>query len=173
MEFLVMPPSAELVLPLWQEAFGDSQETVCAIVRAIEKHSKLFLAKDGNVPVSMLFAVRERVGEHTISYIYAVATKKSHRGQGLAAKLLSFAEQHLQDEGVSACLLSPAEQSLIAYYARLGYSLWSAAGRDVGNENTAPAAIRNLHESHESVLAMAKIFDPQFPKNGTFRYAMG
>lgn len=173
MDFLVMPATAEPILPLWQEAFGDSEETVLSIVRAIAPHSRLFLAKDGNVPVSMLFAVTEQVAGLPVSYIYAVATKKSHRGRGLASKLLAFAEEHLKSEGISACLLSPAEDSLISYYARLGYSLWSAAGRDVGNENTVPASVRSLHESHESVLAMAKIFDPQFPKNGTFRYAMG
>lgn len=160
------------VFPLWQEAFGDSEDTVRQYLSAIRPHARLFLCTEENTPLSMLFAVEEQVLGHKIAYIYAVATKKSHQGQGLGAKLLFFAEEQLKKD-FAACILCPAEPSLTAYYARLGYAPWSAAGIDAGNENVVPDAIRKLHHSPEIVFAMAKIFNPSFPKTGTFRYHMG
>lgn len=162
----------DLVFPLWNEAFGDSRKTVETYLTAITPYSQLFLCTDENVPVSMLFAVKETVSSFKIAYIYAVSTAKSYRNQGLAAKLLSFAEEKLKDQ-VSACILCPAEPSLAAYYARLGYAPWSAANTDLGNENVVPEEIKNLHENPQPVFTMAKIFDPNFPKTGTFRCEMG
>ena len=162
----------DLIFPLWNEAFGDSRRVVETYLAAIKPYSQLFLCADEKVPVSMLFAVKETVSSFEIAYIYAVATAKSHRNQGLAAKLLSFAEETLKNQ-VAACILCPAEPSLAAYYARLGYAPWSAAGRELGRENIVPEEIKNLHKNPRPVFTMAKIFDSNFPKTGTFRYEMG
>ena len=162
----------DLIFPLWHEAFGDSRQVVETYLAAIKPYSQLFLCADGNVPVSMLFAVKEQVSSFEIAYIYAVATAKSYRNQGLAAKLLAFAEETLKNQ-VAACILCPAAPSLAAYYARMGYAPWSAADRDLGNENSVPEEIKNLHKNPRPVFTMAKIFDPNFPKTGTFRYEMG
>ena len=166
-------PDFDSIFPLWQEAFGDSRPTAQRYFTAIVPYSTLFVILDENIPVSMLYSVEEQVSSHKISYIYAVATAKSHRGQGLAAKLLAFAEDSAREAGASACILCPAEPSLAAYYGRLGYESWSAAGKICGEGNTVPDAIRTLDGSETPVFAMAKIFDPSFPKIGTFRYSMG
>ena len=51
---------------------------------------------------------------------YAICTREDMRGQGLAAKLTSFVrDEVVRSGGIS--LVSPAEPSLVSYYAELGY----------------------------------------------------
>ena len=126
---ILLPTEYPHLLPLWQEAFGDSPDTVRAVLAALGEDAKCFAAEDGAL-CSMLFAVPQAVGTHPVAYIYAVATKRSHRGQGLAAALLSRAEAWAKTQGFHALLLCPATESLCSYYAKQGYRPWS--------ENAAP-----------------------------------
>ena len=165
-------PDFDAIYPLWNEAFGDSRTTAKRYFDAILPHSTLFLIMDENIPVSMLFSVEEQVLHHKISYIYAVATAKTHRGQGLATALLSFAEEASRNSGHAACLLCPATPELGTFYARFGYQTWSQRDFLQGPENQVPASIRTLHTAATPTFAMAKIFRPDFPSAGTFRYPM-
>lgn len=127
MEIRLLPPTEyDRLLPLWQEAFGDGEPTVRAVLSAIADADCFVLEENGAV-VSMLFSVPQTVGTHPIAYIYAVATAKTHRRQGLAARLLAYAEDVAQHAGRHACLLCPADENLSQYYEKLGYAPWSSA----------------------------------------------
>lgn len=51
---------------------------------------------------------------------YAVCTREDVRGQGLAAQLISFVRDKVAEAG-GISIVSPAEPSLVSYYAGLGY----------------------------------------------------
>ncbi len=51
---------------------------------------------------------------------YAVCTRKDMRGKGLAAGLISFVRDKVTEAG-GISIVSPAEPSLVSYYAGLGY----------------------------------------------------
>lgn len=51
---------------------------------------------------------------------YAVCTRKDMRGKGLAAGLISFVRDKVTEAG-GISIVSPAEPSLVSYYAELGY----------------------------------------------------
>lgn len=135
MEFLSR--SADM-FPLWNEAFGDSRETVQAFLTAIP-HTPFYAAEDGQI-LSMLFAVPQMVGQCKAAYLYAVATAKKARGRGLAASLLRHAEGVLKQDGFSACLLSPAEPSLAGWYMRQGYENWGPF-RPLPRQNVTGASV--------------------------------
>lgn len=51
---------------------------------------------------------------------YAVCTRPDMRGQGLAATLVSFVRDKVTEAGAIS-IISPAEPTLVSYYAELGY----------------------------------------------------
>ena len=56
-----------------------------------------------------------------MAYLYAIATRRSSRGRGLAADLIEEAHSRLRALGYRATLLRPASHTLFGYYRRLGY----------------------------------------------------
>ena len=56
-----------------------------------------------------------------MAYLYAIATRKDCRGQGVASALVRFTEALLERLGYAMAVLTPAEPSLFAFYAKLGY----------------------------------------------------
>lgn len=97
------------------ELFGDN-------IRCIKK---------GGQVISMLFElpctlVTEN-GEFPACYIYAAATHPDHRGKGLMTDLVN------QTKAAHATvILRPAEDSLIAFYGRMGFRLAEAVSREEG-----------------------------------------
>lgn len=56
-----------------------------------------------------------------IAYIYAVATAKNFRGQGLCHALMDNTHKHLKERGYVGTLLSPASDTLFLFYEKMGY----------------------------------------------------
>ena len=77
----------EALRQLWHECFGDNNDYVDLYFAQhdIARHTMVFI--DGETPVSMLsllpMTVVTRAGILPARYIYAVATKASHRGRGI------------------------------------------------------------------------------------------
>ena len=134
--------------PLWHEAFGDSRDTVTKFLTTVPNRP-FFAVEDGQL-LSMLFAVPQAVGCHKAAYLYAVATVKRARGQGLAAQLLRYAEEALKQDGFAACLLSPAKPELAAWYMRQDYEYWgtwqSISAKNRGGNPVSPEEYLLLRE---------------------------
>lgn len=99
------------VAAFFDSGFSPEQAVVCTIEEQ---------------PVSMAFLLPTKVAlsQNVVipaGYIYAAATLPTFRGQGLFASLLKTAHRMAWEAGMRATLLRPAEPSLEAYYARLGY----------------------------------------------------
>lgn len=118
---------------LWQEAFADLQQDIDAFFETIYPESIGFCTEEDGEILSMLFALPQTIvkGEKQLKsmYLYAVATKKERRGQGLCRALMAYAEKELRKRYVQALLLSPASEALAGFYAKLGFTRQTGAHR--------------------------------------------
>ena len=106
---------------LWQEAFGDSDETLDAFfTHGFSENRFLCICEDG-IPVSALYWFDCHLQGHKLAYLYGVATAKSHRGQGLAHRLMAQAHTLLKEQGYAGVILVPGSESLFDFYEKLGY----------------------------------------------------
>ena len=111
------------IIALWQEAFGDSPEAVSYFFKSFPDCISYVVEEDGAV-VSMVHALPQILSPDTpAAYVYAVATRRSHRGKGLCRDLMAFAEGDLLSRGFVCCVLAPAELGLFDYYEGLGYKM--------------------------------------------------
>lgn len=114
------------VRDLWHEGFPeDTDEDVTAFWRAMSGTARCLLCMEGERAVSMAFLLPADAvaGEERLPlwYVYAAATCRDRRGQGLFGRLLNEAAARAAQNGVEALFLRPAEPSLFAYYARQGF----------------------------------------------------
>ena len=108
---------------LWQEAFGDSPETVSYFFKSFPDCLS-YVAEDGGSIVSMVHALPQLLSpDIPAAYLYAVATRRSHRRRGLCRDLMAFSEAALKARGIRCCVLAPAELGLFDYYEQLGYTI--------------------------------------------------
>lgn len=106
---------------LWQEAFGDDEDFIrCFFETAFSPERCLTVTEDG-IPVAVLYWLDAAAYGKKVAYLYAVATKKSHRGRGLSRMLMEHTHRHLQTCGYAASLLVPGEASLFGFYEKLAY----------------------------------------------------
>ena len=97
---------------LWQEAFGEEPTLPDCDCFVAEKDGKI---------VGMLHAIPQKLKIeqlHNAVYFYAIATLKSHRGQGICRSLMEYAESQVDAD---CCMLVPASEDLFGFYGKLGY----------------------------------------------------
>ena len=109
---------------LWQEAFGDSKETINLFFDAADYKNIPVISENGKI-VSALYLIPTEIvsGSKKFSayYIYAAATLKSQRKKGLMAKLLEFCSQLAKDRNIDYLFLKPEEEKLFNYYEKQGF----------------------------------------------------
>lgn len=112
---------------VWKLCFGDEDWYIDFYFENrnwVEETAVLLL--DGMI-VSMLAMIPVTVSEenrekHEASMLYAIATHPQFQKQGLADKLMEFANQYLLSKEVVATMLVPAEEPLFQFYEKRGYS---------------------------------------------------
>lgn len=107
---------------LWSETFGDSPEYVDSFYENFGDDIKGYVMADENGEVCAALTCH-LCGEYEgrpVYVSYAVCTREDMRGQGLAAELVAAVRDEVAEAGgISA--VSPAEPSLVQYYAKHGY----------------------------------------------------
>ena len=114
---------------LWQEAFGDTDaflDGFSATAYAPERSKSIEI---NGKTVAALYWFDCRYGEEKLAYLYAVATAKSHRGQGLCHRLMQDTHRHLQENDYAGALLVPGNRELVNLYADMGYTPCTAIGQ--------------------------------------------
>lgn len=115
----------EQLLALWQEAFGETKEEALPFFRENFPLCRPFTVKDGDTVCAMAYALPQTLqtdrSKKPVCYLYAVATKETFRGRGLASRLLTQMAQTLKDEGFAGLLLVPANPPLFDFYGKLGF----------------------------------------------------
>ena len=110
---------------LWREAFGDSETFVDGFFKTAFSPSKCRTVKDKEGIVAALYIFDCYVNKHKIAYIYAVATRKSHRGKGICRYLMNDTHGYLSSMGYAASVLVPGDKLLFGFYEKMGYSVCS------------------------------------------------
>ncbi len=104
-----------LIIALWQEAFGDSKEDILFFLKNCKRKTALGYFENG-VLCSMLFLVDCKVGGNDAKYIYAACTYKNQQRKGQMSALLSFCEKEYE-----LLALIPANDKLVDYYDKRGF----------------------------------------------------
>jgi GNAT superfamily N-acetyltransferase len=108
---------------LWKEAFGDSDaflDLFSTTVYAPERSRTITV--DGNLAAALYWLDCNYNGKK-IAYIYAVATAKAYRGQGLCHRLMADTHGHLKEHGYAGAILVPGSKALFDLYAGMGYKV--------------------------------------------------
>ena len=128
---------------LWQEAFGDSPETMDKFAATGFSPDRFHAVYEGNRPVSALYWFDCQLDGYKFAYIYAVATLKSHRGRGLAQKLMEETHKILKDRGYAGTILVP-EEGLFPFYEKIGYKTVTKIDRFTCLPAKAPTPLREI-----------------------------
>ncbi len=107
---------------LWKEAFGDSEEFLDGFFSTAFAPDRCLCVCRGDRVLSALYWLDMTCGGAPVAYIYAVATARDHRGQGLCRNLMGCAHELLRRRGYAAAVLVPQEESLAAFYEVMGYT---------------------------------------------------
>ena len=107
---------------LWCEVFGDTPAYVDAFYENFGSDIAGYAAVDekGEVCSAITCHLCGTYMDRPVYVSYAICTREDKRGNGLAAMLTSFVRDRVTAEG-GISVISPAEPSLISYYAKLGY----------------------------------------------------
>lgn len=106
---------------LWQEAFGDPKDFIDSFFSlAFSAERCRCLTVDGAVAAALYWFITDFDGK-PVAYLYAVATRKTHRGQGLCRALLEDTHRLLRSQGFAGALLVPGSRELRDMYQKLGY----------------------------------------------------
>lgn len=115
------PAGTAALRSLWKQAFGDTDAFLDSFFStAFAPDRCLQAAKDGALAAALYWFDCEAEGRK-IAYIYAVATDKNFRRQGICHKLMGKVHEILKNRGYSGTILVPGEPALEDFYAPMGY----------------------------------------------------
>ena len=118
---LKTPEEQDRTKPLYREIFPEDTEEFLDFYYRERPKRILAMEEDGEI-IAMLhrnpFLFSFFGKEITASYIYAVATKKEKRRQGIMGELLHYSFQLLKEEGETFCVLIPVSESI---YSPFGF----------------------------------------------------
>ena len=116
---LKTPEEQERTKALYREIFPEDTEAFLDFYYKERPKRILTMEEEGQI-IAMLhlnpFLLSFFGKEITASYIYAVATKKEKRRQGIMGELLRYAFQLLKEEGEAFCILIPVAESIYSPY---------------------------------------------------------
>lgn len=116
---LKTPEEQERTKALYREIFPEDTEEFLDFYYKERPKRILAMEEDGQI-IAMLhlnpFLLSFFGKEITASYIYAVATRKEKRRQGIMGELLRYAFQLLKEEGEAFCILIPVSESIYSPY---------------------------------------------------------
>ncbi len=107
---------------LWKEAFGDTDAFLDLFFSTGFSPARCRTVKEGDSLLGALYWFDCLWEGKRLAYLYAVATAKAFRGQGVCARLMADTHRHLQSLGFSGAVLVPGSNSLFKMYEHLGYA---------------------------------------------------
>lgn len=110
---------------LWKEAFADPEPFLDSFFSVGFSPYRCRCLRRGTAPLAALYWFDCHWGSKRLAYVYAVATAKSHRGQGLCHALMDNTRKHLLQLGYSGIVLVPAKPELFDFYEKMGYRPFS------------------------------------------------
>lgn len=121
---IIKSPSMEEISQLrrlWHEAFGDTDAFLDGFFGAAFAPERCrCVVANGQVAGVLYWFSCEAAGQ-PIAYIYAVATAKAFRGQGICRRLIADTHSHLKALGYAGAILVPGDSELRQMYRAMGY----------------------------------------------------
>ena len=105
---------------LWTESFGEGAYWELFFEQVFSS-DRCRCITIGDQVAAALYWLDCRCFDLPMAYLYAVATDKKHRRQGLCRAPMTDTHTHLKSLGYAGCLLVPGENSLCSMYASMGY----------------------------------------------------
>ncbi len=140
---------------IWQQAFGDTEETLDAFfATGFSEERCHYVCREGK-PVSALYWFDCTLSGHKLAYLYAVATEENHRGKGLARQLMTETHRILREKGYAGAVLVPGTKELFAMYETLGYRTVSQITEFTAQRGSAPVSLKQIDADRYAQLRKA------------------
>ena len=130
---------------LWCAVFGDAPAYVDALYETFQSEVQGYVATtpEGRIVSAATCFLCGSFEKKPVYVTYAVCTDEAYRGRGLAGTLVEEIRDDVTHRG-GLSIVTPAEPSLLAYYARFGYRPFFFAGSRAfpsQPDHTAPRAL--------------------------------
>lgn len=142
-DFPIPAKGMELVA-LWREAFGDSLEFIEGFFCTGYSPSRCRCVTIGEKTVAGLYWLDVEYDGQRFAYIYAVAVRESHQGQGICRKLMEDTHNHLRLRGYDGALLVPQSEALREMYRKMGYRDCTRVSEFTCDAAAEPAALHRI-----------------------------
>lgn len=110
---------------LWKEAFGDSDSFLDDFFRTAFHPDRCRIVTENGQIIASLYWFHCVCEGQPIAYLYAIATAKKYRGQGVCHKLMESTHRHLHTLGYHGVILVPGNNELFPFYESMGYQTCS------------------------------------------------
>lgn len=110
---------------LWQETFGDTDAFLDGFFDRVFSPDRCRCIFAGEDAAAALYWLDCDYDGGKLAYVYAVATAKANRNQGLCRILMEDTHRLLQSRGYAGAVLVPGEEGLFAMYGKMGYQVMS------------------------------------------------
>ena len=123
------PAQIPALKALWQEAFGDTDDYLELFFSTAFSPARCRCVTENEDTAAVLYWFDCEAEGKPLAYLFAVATKKAHRGKGLCRELMADTHRHLKELGYAGAILVPAEESLFSFYGAMGYRNFGGVSR--------------------------------------------
>jgi len=137
---------------LWQEAFGDTEEYLDGFFRLAYSPENCLCIGEGDIVHAALYWLDMTCRGERIAYIYAVATAKNRRGEGLCRTLMDAAHVLLAQRGYAAAVLVPQNVGLSRMYEKMGYASCCGISKMTFSAAEEPVSLRRVGQSEYNAL---------------------
>lgn len=111
---------------LWKEAFGDTDAFLDTFFSTAFSEERCRLVTIEEDVAAALYWFDCLYMNRSVAYVYAVATAKAYRGQGICHKLMADTISHLKKLGYMGVLLVPGSKALFSFYESMGFQTCSS-----------------------------------------------
>ena len=160
------PEQTDGLRTLWKEAFGDSEQFLDGFFETAYSTDRCRCITENGRIAAALYWMDCRCDDVPMAYLYAVATARLYRGQGLCRKLMEDTHSHLKSLGYAGCILVPGEPELFSMYENMGYVNFS------GMDTVIAAAASPLPLRHVSAEEYAALRRQYLPPRGVIQEGM-
>lgn len=151
-------PSAAVIpqlRSLWKEAFGDTDAFLDLFWDLAYDPNRCCCIRAQSSVVAALYWLDVSCNGHKFAYLYAVATARACRGQGLCRLLMADTAEILKAEGYQGALLVPQDEGLRAMYGKMGYRDTSPIDQFLCTAADAPIPLKEITgEAYASLRAV-------------------
>ena len=106
---------------LWKESFSDPDAFIDLFFRTAFSPDRCRCITEGDEILAALYFFDAEADGRRIAYLYAIATRKAHRGKGLCRMFMEDTHRYLSTEGYAGALLVPGSDALFDFYEKMGY----------------------------------------------------